>query len=115
MLSQTLAYRGLPYQSVSDQMLRRLSDDSDATALRVLGSVVQPPKDYVRGGLKSYDAFSPLNRLVDTVPPESDEARKFNEVATRIAAGKAASGDWQKVRQWLVLWRDNDAVLQSLL
>ncbi len=65
--------------------------------------------------MKSYDAFSPLNRLVDTVPPESDQAREFKEVAARIATGKAVSGDWQKARQWLVLWRDNDAVLQPSL
>ena len=59
--------------------------------------------------------FSPLNRLVDTVPPESDKAREFNEVAARIATGKTVSGDWQKVRQSLMLWRDNDAVLEPTL
>jgi hexosaminidase len=114
-LSQKLAYYDLPYQSVSEQMLSRLSGYPDPAALRVLASVVQPPRDYVREGLKSYDAFSPLNRLVDTVPPESDKAREFREVAARIATGKAVSGDWQKARQWLALWRDNDAVLQSSL
>jgi hexosaminidase len=56
-----------------------------------------------------------LNRLVDAVPPESDKAREFNEIAARIATGKAAPGDWQKAHQWLVLWRDNDAVLQPSL
>jgi hexosaminidase len=114
-LSQKLAYYGLPYQSVREQMLRRLSGNSDSEALQVLASVVQPPRDYAREELKSYDAFSPLNLLVDTVPPESDTAREFNEVAARIANGKTLSGDWQKARQWLVLWRDNDAVLQPLL
>jgi hexosaminidase len=114
-LSQKLAYYGLPYQSSSEQMLRRLSGYSDPTALQVLASAVQPPRDYAREGLKSYDAFSPLNRLVDAVPPESDKAREFNEIAARIATGKAAPGDWQKAHQWLVLWRDNDAVLQPSL
>jgi hexosaminidase len=111
----TLAYYGLPYQSVSEQMLRRLSGYTDPAMLQVLASAVQPPRDYAREGLKSYDAFSPLNRLVDTVPPESDRAREFKEVAALIATGKAVSGDWQKARQWLVLWRDNDAVLQPSL
>jgi hexosaminidase len=114
-LSQELAYHGLPYRSVSEQMLRRLSGYSDPAALRVLASVVQPPRDYAREELKSYDAFSPLTRLVDTVPPESDQAREFKEIAARIVTGKAVSGDWQKARQWLVLWRDNDAVLQPSL
>jgi hexosaminidase len=114
-LSQKFAYYGLPYQSVSEQMLRRLSEDTDPAALQVLASVVQPPRDYAREELKPYDVFSPLNRLVDMVPPESDKAREFNEVASRIAMGKPVSGDWQKARQWLVLWRDNDAVLQPAL
>jgi hexosaminidase len=114
-LSQKLAYYGLPCQGVREQMFRRLSGDSDPATLQVLASVVQPPRDYAREGLKSYDAFSPLNRLVDTVPPESNQAREFKEVAGRIATGKAVSGDWQKARQWLVLWRDNDAVLQPSL
>jgi hexosaminidase len=114
-LSQKLAYYGLPFQSVSEQMLRRLGGYSDPTPLKVLASVVQPPRDYARENLKPYDAFSPLNRLVDAVPPESDKAREFNELAERIAAGKAVSGDWEKARKWLTLWRDNDAVLQPSL
>ncbi len=113
--SQKLAYYGLTYQGVSQQMLRRLSDYSDPVNLHVLASVVQPPRDYAREDLRSYDAFTPLNRMVDTVAPESDQAREFNEVAARIATGHGVSGDWQNARQCLVLWRDNDAALQPLL
>jgi len=113
--SQKLAYYGLPYESVREQMMRCLSDYSDPTALQVLASVVQPPRDYAREDLKKYDVFSPLNRLVDTVPPESDTAREFKQIALRISTGKAIPGDWEKARQWLVLWRDNDAVLQPSL
>jgi hexosaminidase len=114
-LSQKLPYYGLSYQSASEQMLKRLSGYTNPAALRILASVVQPPRDYTREGLKSYDAFSPLNRLVDTVPPESDKAREFDELAGRIATGKADPEDWRKARQWLVLWRDNDAALQPSL
>ena len=96
-------------------MMRRLSGYSDPTALQVLASVVQPPRNYARESLKQYDAFSPLNRLVDTVPPECDTAREFKQIAARISTGKTVPGDWQKARQWLVLWRDNDAVLQPSL
>ena len=114
-LSQKLAYYGLPFQSVNEQMLRRLSGYNDPGPLKVLASVVQPPRDYAREDLKPYDAFSPLNRLIDTVPPESDKAREFNELAARIAAGKALPGDWETARRWLTLWHDNDAVLQPSL
>jgi len=113
--SQKLAYYGLPYESVREQMMRRLSGYSDPTALQVLASVVQPPRDYAREDLKKYDVFSPLNRLVDTVPPESNIAREFKQIVLRISSGKAVPADWEKARRWLVLWRDNDAVLQPSL
>ena len=113
--SQKLAYYDLPYLSSSAQMLKRLAGYNDSTALAVLGSVVQPPRDYAREELKSYDAFSPLNRLVDTVPPESDRAREFSEIATRITTGKALPEDWHTARRWLILWQGNDAVLSLTL
>jgi hexosaminidase len=56
-----------------------------------------------------------LNRLDDTVPPESETARVFDGIAQRIAGGKATPEDWQQAEQWLILWRDNDARLQPLL
>ena len=114
-LSQKLAIYDLPYRSNEAQMLNRLADYKDSTALAVLASVVQPPRDYAREDLKSYDAFSPLNRLVDTVPPESDIAREFTKIATRIAKGTASPEDWQTARRWLTLWRDNDVALEPML
>jgi hexosaminidase len=65
--------------------------------------------------LKEYHTFTPLNRLVDAVPPESETARKFSDLAKLIAAGKASPAQWQEARKWLVLWRDNGARLQPLL
>jgi hexosaminidase len=76
---------------------------------------VQPPKGYAREDLKPYDAFSPLNRLVDAVPPESNHAREFNDLCARIASGKAAPKDLETARQQLTLWRDNDALLAPTL
>jgi hexosaminidase len=70
---------------------------------------------YARGGLREYTTFTPLNRLVDGVPPESETAREFNELATMIASGKASPKQWQHAREWLALWRDNDAKLQPTL
>jgi hypothetical protein len=77
--------------------------------------VVQPPRLYERQELRTFTDFTPLNRLDDAVPPESDTAREFNQIAKRIALGKADAQEWQPARQWLVLWRDNDAKLQPSL
>lgn len=114
-VSRDLAYYGQPYRSISEQMLQRMAGDADPSSLKVLASTVEPPKEYTREELGNYDSYTPLNRLVDAVPPESDRAREFRDVANRIAVGKATSSDWQQARQWLTLWRDNDVALRRLL
>jgi hexosaminidase len=114
-VSQHLTYFGLPYQANSEAMLQRMVGDANPDSLKVLASVVEPPKEYAREDLRHYDLYSPLNRLVDAVPPESDRAREFRTMAKRIADGKASPADWQQARQLLTLWRDNDPALQPLL
>jgi hexosaminidase len=96
-------------------MLQRMTGDPNPVALKVLAAVVQPPRMYDRQDLRTFTDFTPINRLDDAVPPESDTAREFNELAKRIASGKGSDDDWARAKKWLVLWRDNDAKLQPLL
>ncbi len=114
-VSQNLAYYGLPYDAVHAQMLQRMVGNADPTSLEVLASVVEPPKEYAREELRAYDLYTPLNRMVDAIPAESDRAREFRNLANRVAAGSPTPADWQEAREWLTLWRDNDATLQPLL
>ena len=114
-VSQDLAYTGIPFRAASGQMLERLAGNENLTALKVLASVVEPPKEYTREELRSYDLYTPLNRMVDAVPAESDTARIFSELATRIASGRGTPADFKQAREWLTLWRDNDAILQPQL
>ncbi len=113
--SQKLGYYGLRHRLITDEMLERMSGELDPTPLKVLAAVVQPPRLYERQELRTFTDFTPLNRLDDAVPPESDTAREFNQIAKRIALGKADAQEWQRARQWLVLWRDNDTKLQPSL
>jgi hexosaminidase len=114
-VSQDLAYAGIPSQAASRQMLERLTGHADLSALKVLASVVEPPKEYAREELRNYDLYTPLNRMVDVVPAESDRARVFGDLARRIASGKGTPADFKQAREWLTLWRDNDAILQPQL
>ena len=114
-VSQKLSYYGLRHRLITDEMLQRMSGEPDPMPLKVLASVVQPPRLYERQELRTYTDFTPLNRLDDAVPPESDTAREFNELAKLITQGRATVQEWQKAREWLALWRDNDAKLQPLL
>jgi hexosaminidase len=114
-IGQKLPAYGIEYRATSEKMLERMSGDPNPQALRVLASVVEPPKGYARGGLRDYTSLSPLNRLVDAISPESDTARIFKEICNRIVAGNATPQEWQQARDWLVLWRDNDAKLEPSL
>src|SRR2546421_7891233 len=106
--SQNLGYYGLRHRLITDEMLERMSGELDPSPLKVLAAVVQPPRLYERQELRTFTDFTPLNRLDDAVPPESDTAREFNQIAKRIALGKADAQEWQRARQWLVLWRGNE-------
>ena len=114
-VSQKLDYHGLRHRLITEEMLERMSGDPSPVALRTLASVVQPPRGYDRQQLRNFSDFTPLNRLDDAVPPESETARLFDVIAKRIASGKGTAQDWQQAQECLVLWRDNDAKLQPLL
>jgi hexosaminidase len=81
----------------------------------VLAGVVQPPVGYERESLKEYDWYSPLNHLVDAVPPESKTALQFKNDVAAIIAGNASTEQWQHAKSWLTLWRDNDEKLEPSL
>lgn len=113
--AQHLPWYGMPSGPINQALLQRMVGEVDSSSLMVLAGVVEPPKEYTREALRDYDSFTPLNRLVDVVPAESEGAREFNALSTRIAAGKASEADFKQARHSLTLWRDNDAHLQPLL
>jgi hexosaminidase len=106
-----LEFYGINPKATTNEMLQRMSGKSDPARLKVLAAVVQPPPGYARKARGDYDTFTPLNRLVDAVPPESETGREFSNLVNRIVAGRASNADWVQARNWLVLWRDNDAQL----
>ncbi len=114
-ISDKLEFYGLKHQSFTWPMLQRMSGNADPKYLAILAGVVQPPVGYQREELKKYDWYSPLNHLVDAVPPESDTARKFNNLVAGIVAGNASAEQFQQAKTWLMLWRDNDAKLAPSL
>ena len=88
-VAERLKYEGIDNDALELTMLQRMSGELDPAPLRVLASIVEPPKEYAREGLRAYDHSTPLNRLVDAVPSESDTARFFRQIVDQIAAGKA--------------------------
>jgi hexosaminidase len=119
-VSARLEWLGLTHRTVSRHMLRRLAGSASAeefAALRTLAEVIEPVKDYTRGQTAPAEATSatPMNRVVDAVPLESDAGRRFNEQVDQfLAAACHDPAAEARLRAQLTAWRDNDVALQPL-
>lgn len=114
-VSTYLDFLELTHNSGYRLMLERLNGSPDTRSLRTLADVLEPVKEYARDESGRYNSFVPLNRLVDTVHPESDTARKFTGTVERYLAHSSSSTDPAALRNWLALWRDNDQQLEPVL
>jgi hexosaminidase len=72
--------------------------------LKTLADVVEPATFGQRIRTHKYTQQTPLNRLVDTVQPESETAREFAALVDRR--------DRAQMRIWLERWRDNKAAIE---
>jgi hexosaminidase len=109
LLSRELDGVGITHHSGRAFMLARLTGNQSPQSLKTLADVVEPIKHYGRPHTRLYTSSTPLNRLVDTVPPESEKARLFADEVDRLSANKDA------VRRQLIIWRDSREALLPLL
>src|SRR5467141_125223 len=121
-VSTQLEWLGLTHRTYYPQMLRRIAgpgaNPEQLTALRTLADAVEPVKDYTRGATAPAEATSatPLNRVVDAVPLESDVARRFGELVDKFISSSCRDAERAaQLRAQLSAWRDNDARLQPLM
>jgi len=119
-VSARLEWLGLTHRSASRHMLQRLAGSSspvEFAALRTLTDVIEPMKDYTREQTAPSVPTSrtPMNRVVDAVPLESDAGLRFNDrVDQFLAAACHDPAAEAGLRAQLTNWRDNDAILQPL-
>ncbi len=119
-ISARLEWLGLTHRSYNRKMLQRIAgaaSPEEFAALRALADVVEPVKDYSREKLAAVEptSLSPMNRLVDAIPLESDSARRFAELVDKFLASSCRNADAEaRLRAKLTTWRDNDSQLQSL-
>jgi hexosaminidase len=120
-VSAQLEELGLMHRSSSEVMLARIAGTDDIAALQVLAQAVQPASITTReteaekaGGIQTSDV--PLNRMVDAIAPESEDARKFSAAVDQFIASKFQDAAAEsRIRAKLTEWRDNDSALQPLL
>ena len=122
-VSAELETLGLRHRRAPDQLLQQLAGASSVAPLRTLAEVIEPVKEYKRHSQGyQYTTATPLNRLVDAAPAESEVARQFaalvDSVVTRGAGSAGPAPAPQQVaalRAQLLRWQANDALLQPLL
>ena len=119
-VSARLEWLGLTHRSVSRHMLQRLAGSAspaEFAALRTLADVLEPVKDYTREQTAPAEPTSatPMNRVVDAVPLESDAGRRFGELVDLFVAASCHDPAAEaRLRAQLATWRDNDAIFQPL-
>jgi len=90
--SRWLESLDLRHRSILLRMRQRLVGSASPAPLEAFASVLEPVKEYTRHEDKthSYGINTPLNRLVDSIAPESDAAREFNNAVDRyLYTGRA--------------------------
>lgn len=107
-VSEHLTIIGLTQQTNPRKMLQRIAGESDVQPLQTLASVLEPVKEYARGQTHPYTQSTPLNRLIDAIPPESLAARDFAIRVKRLIAHTSTAEDEAAIRTSLAAWRDND-------
>jgi hexosaminidase len=119
-ISARLEWLGLTHRTTSRHMLQRLAGSASAAefaALRTLADVVEPVKDYTREQTAPAEPTSatPMNRVVDAVPLESDAGRHFNDQVDQFLTAACHDPEAEaRLRAQFTTWRDNDAMLQPL-
>src|SRR5436190_1427535 len=120
-ISSRLEWLGLTHRTYYRRMLRRIAGSTatagEFAALQTLTDQLEPVKDYTREETATVEAtsLSPMNRVVDAVPLESDPGRHFGELVDKFISTSCVDGDAaERLRAQFTTWRDNDARLQPL-
>jgi hexosaminidase len=118
--SERLEWLGLTHKTYYRQMLDRIAGTAtpqEFVALKTVADLVEPVKDYMREQLATTEPTSAtaLNRVVDAVSLESDEARRFADLVNKyLAASCHDENAGNELRAQLMRWRENDAALEPL-
>ncbi|MDO7852716.1 beta-N-acetylhexosaminidase [Hymenobacter convexus] len=120
-ISAELETLGLRHRIVPELLLKQMAGSTNVAPLHTLAEVLEPVKEYKRHfqGF-TYTTATPLNRLVDAAPAESEVARRFGVLVDSVlaggatAAGRTAASQRQTaaLRAQLLRWQANDVVLQ---
>ena len=103
---------GLTHIKNFGMMLRRLTNNTDMSALETFIAVIEPVKIYSRPAQREYKTFSPMTRVVDAALPGARVAREFRFMVDQFLVNKEQTGaTLTAIKDWLTLWKENHAEL----
>lgn len=117
-LSWRLEFLGLTHRSSYTAMLGRLAGTDNMAPLRLLGDLLEPASLHTReqAAIKAGEietSETPLNRMVDAIPPESESARDFSATVNAFVASKFTDATAEsKLRNTFAAWQQNDGHLR---
>ena len=124
LLSLQLEALGLRHRRAPELLLQQLAGTGSVAPLRTLAEVIEPVKEYKRHfqGF-TYTTATPLNRLVDAAPAESEAARRFAALVDSVVTVRPGAPGFLPpaprqaalLRAQALRWQANDALLQPLL
>ncbi|MBV8052664.1 MAG: family 20 glycosylhydrolase [Acidobacteriaceae bacterium] len=101
-----LEWLGLTQRSGLASMRQRLAGSMDHGPLDRFSSILEPVKGYGRHAGK-YQTTTPLNRLVDSIAPESQAAREFRDAVDAYLAKPAEQRNSEELREHLTRWAED--------
>lgn len=115
-IDRELQVVGVMHHANRRRMLERMAGNRPVAPLAALADLLTPTGLGPRQRTRKYYSFTPLNRMVDAVAPESFAARRFEEMVDRAVASKDALKEIApRMRKTLVTWQDNEELLSPVL
>jgi hexosaminidase len=107
-----------PDETLRVLRVRLAGSDAGAQVIATFAEAVEPTKLYTRHRRQKsagmYSLTTPVNRLVDAVPPESRVAREFHKAVSGWLANRNAQ-DLKFIRKTLQRWENNDPPISRLV
>ncbi len=109
-----LEWLGLRERSNPELMRQRLAGTMPHQPLDDFASILEPVRGYARHA-GNYQTNTPLNRLVDSLAPESNAAREFRNSVDEYLAAAPEQRNSEKLRSQLARWADDARAVRPIL
>ena len=110
--TERLEWIGLTHRTGARRMRERLAAGAPMDAIEALASAVEPVKGYRRHRYRTYTQQTPLHRMVDAIPSDSDAARRFSQLVDRFLADRNNEPGVDTILAQLNAWHDQYVTLR---